>query len=452
MIYPNITFAGQKVTICNRYIEQFRQEELAHPSGAAARALRLELNALIPEAYHGHRTIWLHIKWNDVLNGNETLGFLGVDLDKRLVATEKKDELYQTLREFYTYQREISNPTIKRLLHERHKAEQECRQDTTHNPNLSSFRTENGKLILDVPSKNPRNESTNAAFAMRVLELNPGLDEEHRMAVYRALGETKEQTRNSIFWDNKLDKELVRINVNLPEPPDPIEDFTTFTKYTDTSPDPIQTITPTTITAVGVSRNEDTYVYKDKGVDYFDANFLHTFAATMSNNVNVGNGAVWVLTNDIGDAVELINTNKSFTYLLYNNTTNLFLGESDAGTLYFDYITSLTDGQTYYYTLERDESIGSFGQVTCGVHSDSDRTLPVDTLSVLLHANIDFRYVFSLMSYDDNQSTRTLDLTISNLDLGEVGNGVAIIRSRLINLGGNLGGLTKSTLNNLGGI
>ena len=29
---------------------------------------------------------------------------------------------------------------------------------------------------------------------------------------------------------------------------------------------------------------------------------------------------------------------------------------------------------------------------------------------------------------------------------------IALSRSRLINLGGNLGGLTKSTLNNLGGI
>lgn len=34
----------------------------------------------------------------------------------------------------------------------------------------------------------------------------------------------------------------------------------------------------------------------------------------------------------------------------------------------------------------------------------------------------------------------------------EIGNGVVVARSRLINLGGNLGGLTKATLNNLGGV
>ena len=60
MIYPQTTFAGQKVTVCNRYIELFRQEANAHQSGVDARSLRAELDALIPKAYHEHRLVWLH--------------------------------------------------------------------------------------------------------------------------------------------------------------------------------------------------------------------------------------------------------------------------------------------------------------------------------------------------------------------------------------------------------
>ena len=93
MKYPNTTFAGQKVSICNRYIELFRDEHNAHPLGITVRSLRAELDALMPEAYHSHRIVWLATKWRDVVNGNEYLGFPGLPLDAQLEATAKKDEI-----------------------------------------------------------------------------------------------------------------------------------------------------------------------------------------------------------------------------------------------------------------------------------------------------------------------------------------------------------------------
>lgn len=447
MIYPNTTFSGQEITICNRYAELFLREANEHPKGIEARALILELNTIIPEAYHDHKLIWLNIKWKDVLNGNEALGFPGVNLDVRLAATTKKDETLVALREFQKYQREENHPTIKRLLHERDKAAQKCRQDTTHNPNLASFKRVGGKLTLDVPSKKPHNESTNAAFAMRAMELIPDMDNEHRTAVAEALGDANERTKKSDFWDNKLDKELVRLNVNLPEPPDPPEDFTTFIEE-----DPLGkvTITASTVTAISISRNERTLVHKAVNIT---GDFSHTFAATMSNNVAVGNCSVWALANVANDSVSLIAANEDLLAVLYSNSSYLYITESDGGTVYFDFVASLTQGVKYYHNPARDESIGSYGQFSNMVYLDVNMTNLVVSLSVLLHSSKkDFIKVFALMSYDDNQGARTLDLEVNNLDLGLVDNGIVVARSRLINLGGNLGGVTKSTLNNLGGV
>jgi hypothetical protein len=198
----------------------------------------------------------------------------------------------------------------------------------------------------------------------------------------------------------------------------PFEDFAT---YTEVDPNSRISVTSSTITATALTRDEDAYVYDDKTVGNFDGDFTHLLTATRDNSTNVGNASAWALTNAIDDSQGLIAASESFLYLLYNNSTNLFLAESDAGTVYTDFITTLTEGQTYYKTIERDESIGSFGQLTCKIYSDSIRTVLIDTLVLTLHAKLDLRYIFGLMSYDDNNPSRTVDLTVSNLDLGAVG-------------------------------
>lgn len=196
-----------------------------------------------------------------------------------------------------------------------------------------------------------------------------------------------------------------------------IEDFTTYTKFTDKVPDPLVVIA-TTITGTAVTRNEDSYVYDDKVLNHFDGDFTHLITTNVDNSVSVGNITSWALTNDIDDSQGLIGAGKTFFEMLHVAGVGYYIIEVYTGTPYLDFV-NLTQGQTYYSTISRDESVGSFGQLICEIYSDSGRTILVDTLSVLLHAKIDFRYVFGLMSYDDNQAARTVDLTVSNLDLGE---------------------------------
>ncbi len=165
MKYPNTTYAGQKDSICNRYIELFRLEHNTHPLRAIAKSLRDELDALTLGILSDHRLAWLRIKWKDVLNGNDKLGFPGFPPSLHVLITAKKDEAYQAWRSFAKWQREEHDVTVKMLLRERRKAMEECRQDNAHNPTLSDFVIANGKVMLNVPAQNPHNESTNIAFA-----------------------------------------------------------------------------------------------------------------------------------------------------------------------------------------------------------------------------------------------------------------------------------------------
>ena len=50
-----------------------------------------------------------------------------------------------------------------------------------------------------------------------------------------------------------------------------VEDFTT---YTEVDPNSRITVSSTKVTWASVQRDEDAYVYKDKGVNYFDENDL----------------------------------------------------------------------------------------------------------------------------------------------------------------------------------
>lgn len=192
------------------------------------------------------------------------------------------------------------------------------------------------------------------------------------------------------------------------------EDFTT---YVETDPLGHLSITASTITGTGITLDEDTYCHYDKGVGHFSGDFTHLITTNVTNVSGGSACASWALTNDIDDVIGLIGASKSFLRLQHNSGNTYILTETVLGTQYSDSGT-LTDGQTYYNTIERDESIGTYGQLTCKIYSDSDRTVLVDTLLVTLHVKLDLQYIFGLLSVDNNNAS-TCNLTVSNMDLGE---------------------------------
>ena len=438
MIFPEKTpagkslYAAQKAVICNRYIELFRQEYNSHPLGAAFKPLRAEFDALMPEAYHTHSIVWLAIKWKDALNGNAKLGFPGVPLDNRLAATAKKDEVYQAYKMFAKWQREEHNATISMLMHERHKALEECRQDLTHSPTLEDF-SANGKRRLNVPSSN---EATNMAFAIRAFETIPNMDNEHREAVFNAIAEARRFTRDSDFWDYKLDKELVRTNVTMPAPPDPKENYPTYAK---TDPNNRYTVATNQITVTGQTRNESSYVYDDKGTGHFSGDFSHLLDYQSGTYSGTGVATIlpWMMANDVGDGFTLQVGAKSHLRMQNNKTSTtdtMFIVEVN-GIGSFNDSSLLTYGGLFYYNPDRDETIGSFGQFRCFIHSDPDRINLFDTLGILLHGSKkDYDLIYGVSSYNSG-STDILDAIVRNLDLQEVAGVGSLINGGLIDTG-----------------
>lgn len=208
-----------------------------------------------------------------------------------------------------------------------------------------------------------------------------------------------------------------------------------FTTYTETDPNGRITVSSSRITWAGLTRNEDAYVYDDKGVNHFDGDFEHLL--TFFQDTGWDNNAVvvtWAIANDIDDYKGLIDNLKD-SLTLYNQPSvvvnRLNLVELDGGTTYTDqFSVSRTATWLLYLKIKRDESVGSFGQIQCFIYSDSGRTNLLDTLSLTLHTSKkDFRYIYGVQSFNTASALAGNGYT-ENLDLQEPVN-VTIVPSLL---------------------
>lgn len=189
-----------------------------------------------------------------------------------------------------------------------------------------------------------------------------------------------------------------------------------FTTYIELDPGEDITVTASTITAILVPRDINSRVFDDKGAGHFDEDFSHDLDATATNGTQQVMSS-WCLSNDVSNLSGLITTSKSFLVVQHNLGASWLLREFMAGSPYQD-IATLTNGQIYYITIVRDESIGTYGTLYCYIYSNSIRTTLVDTLVVTLHQKLDLRYIYGFNSYNDSQGF-TGSLTVSNLDLKE---------------------------------
>ena len=420
---PNTTFAGQKVSIDNRYLELFRQEHNAKADGVLFRTLRPGLDAIMPVEYHGCGLIWLSLNWKKVLNGQRNpdyplksdIEYLmpPVPIDKREEATNRKDEAIVILKRFKQYQRDEYGVTIRRLFKERHIARMLCRADGRWNPSVNDFTRENGRLRMDVPSQNPHNEASNVAFAEMFFERNHNADEEHRKAAFEAIAEAKVMAYNSTFWDDRLDLEDVRLKANMSEPPDPFEYFPAFTKV-----DPANDLSHPSDYRLNFNtyqRQTIAYEYFDKGVDHF-TDLSHDFT------VNVGQPwwypfDAWAVANDLGAERVLAAAGKTLRSIeLSTNETNNFFNiiERDAGTFYTDGYIAGSGAITHYPTVDISGSA-----YTCSIYPDVDRTFSIDDLALTLQNQVAMRYIYNFMGIGSS-SADPVSGYIENLDLKEV--------------------------------
>jgi hypothetical protein len=417
MQYPQTTFAGQKITICNRYIELFRDEHNSKADGVLFRNLRADLNAIMPVEYHTHRLIWLKQKWADVLNGNTDLDFPGIEETQREEATNRMNEALPVLKRFQKWQREEHDVTVKRLFHERHLAEVICQNDLFHSPAIADF------MLNGLPSQNPLNVSTNFAYIQRLQYLNPVLTEDQRQTIGAANAATRKAAQESDYWDNRLDMEAIRWRVGMPEPPDPLEDFTTWSPGETDPPTGVITVTPMTVSWVNFNRQVDRYHVDDKGVNAIDGDFEYLFRWKMTAMDN--SAAVYspMVANLLDDGKNIADVSGDFLANWLGKTPTahvILLQELDGGSLYQDTSINLSLNTNYYAKFKRVESTGTHGTGYTLIFDDPDRTSSVDNLSITLHTSKkDYRYLYAVNSYNSGHNIPCSG-EVGDFDLQEV--------------------------------
>lgn len=204
-----------------------------------------------------------------------------------------------------------------------------------------------------------------------------------------------------------------------------IEDLST---YTETDPNSRITRTTRRVTWTGLTRNEDAYVYKDKGADHFNGNFVHllTIRATgytgTSGTVNCG--AYWSVANLVDDWGGIDTANGDGLFLLARvNTSNgdqyIQIIELDGGAGYTSASAyEITVNTTYYIKIVRDESIGTYGTLYCYTYSDPARATLVNTQTITLHSSKkDYRYIYPAQSANAADATRSHSGYTENLEL-----------------------------------
>lgn len=210
----------------------------------------------------------------------------------------------------------------------------------------------------------------------------------------------------------------------------------TLTTYTENDPSSVVTVAANQITVTAARKDAEYQVYKDKGAGHFSGDFTHTVALRYTQWGTYGpSGFCWALANEIVTA----NLNMSYPVLFaggfnwhYTSSKRLVLGETGAEwdseaeewnlVFYWDYYGNISLNTWYYFTLERDETVGTYGTLYGRIYSDADRTNLVDTLVLALHAKEDFRYAYAAEAgWWQDLGSATYTAEFADLDVGDAG-------------------------------
>jgi len=163
------------------------------------------------------------------------------------------------------------------------------------------------------------------------------------------------------------------------------------------------TIAAQTLTFSGLQRNENAYVYRDLGSDFYYGDFSHQFQFKI--NAGAAEDSIvflWGLANAINNFYGLY-TESAPALGLYaivaSGTLYLRLYEF-YGSAAVHQSGGIAYGLDRYVTITRDETVGTYGKLYCNIYSNAARTTIVDALELSLRAKVDFRYKYSLSSYN----------------------------------------------------
>lgn len=179
------------------------------------------------------------------------------------------------------------------------------------------------------------------------------------------------------------------------------EDFTD--NYTEVDPNGKLTVIAGKITAVNIDRDEDGYVYRDKGANHFDSLDVDFEVYVDSNSLADGLGGM-ALSNLVGTINDFGATEVGIytAEVGANALIALYRGKLTATD---SFLTGSLD-TPYYITVTR---LAGGDTVTAAIYSDSSRVTLVDTLSVSGYGATKWRYVYGFINYNNGSAGQDWD-------------------------------------------
>jgi len=167
--------------------------------------------------------------------------------------------------------------------------------------------------------------------------------------------------------------------------------------------------------------NEDAWVYDDKGAGHFGSNWVHKIDVKIKGHTTMaGRAEIHLLSNDIDDSWDLKVNGKTFISLRVEWVRAvhvILLEETYLGVAYTAQWAGAQLGTWYYFTITKTGT-----GLSCTIYSDAARTNPIITLSLTLHADHSFQYIFAVDTFNYILLWAPYcDVYVANLDLGDGG-------------------------------
>ena len=186
------------------------------------------------------------------------------------------------------------------------------------------------------------------------------------------------------------------------------QDYTTFTEV---DPNSHLALVGTDHLDFDAYMNEDCYLYKDYGVDYF-GDFEHKVDMKASPIDSDSLGVFWLLSNDIDDVKGLQDASKTAIHVCLTESAGfkmILVTEEYNGMSYKTAWMSGVADTWYYLTITK-----SGTSLIVNIYSDSARTNLLSFLPLTLHADHKFRYLFGCNTWNSGDA-KVCTFDIENL-------------------------------------
>jgi hypothetical protein len=221
------------------------------------------------------------------------------------------------------------------------------------------------------------------------------------------------ETLVGLYMESRMDEESYPINYGVLKI---VDNQQNYTGYTETDPNTHISKAATQID-FDAYMNEDAYVYKDFGADYFTTYFDHIFEVTVQTDPITASAClgIWAVANDVDDYVGLaggVRNNLGMAIKDDGGVAPYFeLREINGGAATTDTSSEITEGTTYTIWIKR-----RAGNVKAYIYTGGlDGTL-FDTLDVdMAGASNTFRYLYGCLTYNDGTGVTHTDVDLNNL-------------------------------------